>query len=144
MQFLSTKDFKNFSPHHLKDHTEGINCEKCSLGYYRPFSTPLNATNTCARCQCASERSTGNCAQYTGQCECKPEFAGLTCDRCADGFTGWPHCIPCTCNRAGSESDACFAPCRCKFGYLGPNCDRWVTFWGFWVLTYQGSVIGSL
>lgn len=60
--------------------TEGVNCEKCALGYYRPFDRPINATDSCIKCECNSERSTGNCAQYTGQCECKPQFAGRLCD----------------------------------------------------------------
>ena len=32
-------------------------------------------------CNCDSRYSTGNCAQNTGQCECKPQYAGKFCDR---------------------------------------------------------------
>jgi laminin alpha 3/5 len=40
--------------------------------------------------------------------------------------------VPCTCNQIGSENDACFAPCRCKFGYLGPYCDKCIDgYFGF-------------
>ncbi len=64
-----------------RDNTEGVNCERCAIGYYRPFGKHVNETETCLKCECDGERSTGNCAQSTGQCECKKEFTGLTCDK---------------------------------------------------------------
>ena len=64
-----------------QDNTEGVNCERCALGYYRPFDKHVNETGACLKCECDGERSTGNCAQSTGQCECKKEFTGLTCDK---------------------------------------------------------------
>ena len=32
-----------------RDNTEGINCNKCKDGFFRPIGRPLNATNVCQR-----------------------------------------------------------------------------------------------
>ena len=37
--------------------------------------------NNQIECECDNKYSTGNCAQTTGQCECKPQYAGKTCDK---------------------------------------------------------------
>lgn len=50
----------------------------------------------------------------TGQCVCKEGFTGRQCDTCAFGYRGFPECVRCECNSAGStNSDPC-APCTCK------------------------------
>ncbi len=83
-------------------------------------------------CNCDNKYSTGNCAQSTGQCECKPQYSGKTCEYCAEGYTDWPLCTACICNNIGSIGGTCYPPCRCKFGYLGPNCSECVDgYYGF-------------
>lgn len=32
-----------------RHNTEGINCNRCKPGYYRPYNKPLNATDVCQR-----------------------------------------------------------------------------------------------
>lgn len=32
-----------------RDHTTGINCNKCDYGYYRPVGKLLNETDVCQR-----------------------------------------------------------------------------------------------
>jgi len=32
-------------------------------------------------CRCDATYTTGNCMEGTGQCLCKPEYAGANCDR---------------------------------------------------------------
>ena len=113
--------------------TEGINCEKCKRGFYRPFDVPIDTEDACRPCECNNQYSTGNCAESTGQCECKPQYTGKNCEMCADGYTDWPNCKQCPCNHNGSlDGGSCFPPCRCKFGFLGPNCDKCVDgYYGF-------------
>lgn len=51
--------------------------------------------------------------------------------RCAEGFTEWPTCKACICNNNGSTG-GCYPPCSCKFGYLGPFCDKCIDrYYGF-------------
>ncbi|XP_070555377.1 laminin subunit alpha-like [Ptychodera flava] len=107
--------------------TEGINCEKCKAGYYRPRGVPRDSPNVCQPCDCDYFYSTGSCAEETGQCECRPEYAGVNCDRCADGYYGYPACRPCDCHRNGTRDGVCQVgggQCPCKPNYVGLNCDR--------------------
>jgi laminin alpha 3/5 len=32
-------------------------------------------------CNCDNRYSTGNCAQLTGKCECKPQYEGDRCEK---------------------------------------------------------------
>ncbi|XP_077991288.1 laminin subunit alpha-5-like [Glandiceps talaboti] len=107
--------------------TEGINCEKCKAGYYRPRGVQRDSPDVCQKCDCNFFYSTGSCADETGQCECRPEYAGPNCDRCADGYYGYPACRPCDCHRNGTEGGVCQVgggQCPCKFNYDGLNCDQ--------------------
>ena len=53
--------------------------------------------------------------QIPGQCMCKPGYCGARCEECAEGYTGFPNCEPCPCNRAGSTNpDTCIGECKCK------------------------------
>lgn len=49
------------------------------------------------------------CDSTIGQCACKPEYTGISCEECADGFyrdaSGF--CIPCECDLNGSQSKVC-------------------------------------
>ncbi|MGH0167146.1 UNVERIFIED_CONTAM: hypothetical protein FKN15_005041 [Acipenser sinensis] len=60
-----------------------------------------------------------------GSCHCKLGYGGQKCDRCAFGYTGFPHCIRCNCSLDGSQNtDPCEKPCNCKENVEGENCDR--------------------
>ena len=43
-------------------------------------------------CNCASTGAERDDCDRSGQCMCKFNFAGLTCDRCAAGFYRYPDC----------------------------------------------------
>ena len=44
-------------------------------------------------CACNKEGSRNmNCNPRTGQCECYPNYSGLNCNKCADGFETPPQC----------------------------------------------------
>lgn len=105
--------------------TMGINCQECKPGYYRNPNAPITSEQACIKCNCDTTYSTGNCAPLVGTCECKPEFKGINCTECSNGSPYWPSC-PCDCDVHGRADGSCNAPCNCKFGYLGPSCDRCV------------------
>uniref|UniRef100_A0A672U270 Laminin subunit alpha 3 n=1 Tax=Strigops habroptila TaxID=2489341 RepID=A0A672U270_STRHB len=125
--------------------TAGINCEKCAKGYYRPYGVSVRAIEGCIPCSCNLEHAEG-CEQGSGRCFCKQNFQGENCERCADGFYGYPFCvytpiypftspnpgdamagdiIACKCNPAGTQSGVCdfLGRCLCRSGVAGLQCD---------------------
>ncbi|KAM4841149.1 laminin subunit alpha-3-like [Thomomys bottae] len=72
--------------------TAGVNCEKCAMGYYRPYGVPVDAPHGCIPCSCDPERADG-CEQGSGHCHCKPNFHGDNCEKCADGYYNFPFCL---------------------------------------------------
>ncbi|XP_071537849.1 laminin subunit alpha isoform X2 [Panulirus ornatus] len=107
--------------------TEGINCDKCMPGYFRPYDRELNDTDVCQPCNCNSFYNTGNCAEGSGQCECRPEYLPPYCDACNDGYYDYPDCKPCDCHRIGTVGGICEVgggKCPCKDNYDGQNCDQ--------------------
>ncbi|XP_059055423.1 laminin subunit alpha [Achroia grisella] len=106
--------------------TEGINCNKCRPTFYRPRGSTWDMIDVCQPCQCDLHYSTGNCAEETGQCECRKEFLPPNCDACAYGYFDYPDCKPCTCNLNGTEGNNCTpigGLCPCKFNYAGDSCE---------------------
>ncbi|KAL0280200.1 UNVERIFIED_CONTAM: hypothetical protein PYX00_001570 [Menopon gallinae] len=118
-----------------RHNTEGINCNRCQKGYYRPFGRPLNATDVCERCQCDVYYSTGNCAEGTGKCECRKEYQEPKCDSCSFGYFGYPDCKPCECFLNGTRGYHCEVKdgaCPCKPNYFGKFCNSCAAgYYGF-------------
>ncbi|KAF4524711.1 hypothetical protein B566_EDAN013946, partial [Ephemera danica] len=138
------------------DHTTGVNCETCSDGYFRPPGVSRDNPQPCRPCQChPAGCPSGRCAsvaddgeeqvqviskasiewinvdeillQLPGQCECRPGYTGRHCDKCAPGYRGFPNCVTCPCNLAGTQLDQqadCEEDCRCKENVEGVKCDR--------------------
>ena len=104
-------------------------------------------------CNCHSSGSKNLVCTNDGVCNCKDEFSGQKCDKCALGYFGFPFCISiytlswptycpfrnltnmniseCNCNEAGSKSEdngiiGCTVKgnCNCKEGYFGEKCDK--------------------
>ncbi|XP_044311344.1 laminin subunit alpha-5 isoform X3 [Varanus komodoensis] len=133
-------------------HTAGINCERCSPGYYKSPDHPIDSPYICYRCNCESDFMDGTCEDLTGRCYCKPNYTGEDCDACADGYVDFPHCysvpvfsyndtgeqvlpagqiINCDCNVAGTRGNACrkdaqIGLCLCKPNFQGTQCDQCV------------------
>jgi laminin alpha 3/5 len=109
-------------------HTEGINCERCGRGYFRNFTRKVSDKDMCQACKCNLKVSTGACAEGTGKCECKPQFAGLECDECAVGYFDYAAgCKPCLCSINGTADHKCLPDsgrCVCKMNFDGDYCDR--------------------
>ncbi|MEQ2216991.1 Laminin subunit alpha-2, partial [Xenoophorus captivus] len=69
------------------------------------------------------------CDITTGQCLCRENVTGRTCDRCQSGFFGLQSgrsCQPCGCSQSGSVSELCDedGQCHCKEGVAGVRCDH--------------------
>uniref|UniRef100_A0A8B9ZNJ1 Laminin subunit alpha-2 n=1 Tax=Anas zonorhyncha TaxID=75864 RepID=A0A8B9ZNJ1_9AVES len=116
-------------------HTDGINCETCVDGYFRPKGVLPDSPDPCQPCSCDPNGSLHeNCVKdekhaegdmLPGFCHCKIGFAGEQCDRCALGYVGYPDCQPCNCSLKGSMNvDPCVGLCICKEHVEGENCDR--------------------
>lgn len=110
-----------------RHNTEGVNCENCVTGYYRPHGMPLDSPDVCQPCNCDLAFTTGDCEDGSGRCICRPEYAGPNCERCNVGYYGWPRCQPCDCNSNGTMNGVCEARggvCPCKYNYDGQYCDQ--------------------
>uniref|UniRef100_A0A8C6ZTL4 Laminin subunit alpha 3 n=1 Tax=Nothoprocta perdicaria TaxID=30464 RepID=A0A8C6ZTL4_NOTPE len=100
-------------------------CEVCKEHYfsYHPLAG-------CENCNCSHRgivnMASPECDKNNGQCNCKPGIKGRRCDQCAPGTYGFPNCIPCNCNRGGTEPAVCDPQtgiCLCKENVEGAKCD---------------------
>ncbi|KAM4543486.1 laminin subunit alpha-1 [Fundulus diaphanus] len=106
--------------------TAGKHCEVCRPGFYGDAVL----SKDCKDCGCDVNGSVSSlCDITTGQCLCRQNVTGHTCDRCQSGFFGLQSgrgCEPCGCSLSGSLSESCdeTGQCRCKEGVAGVKCDR--------------------
>ncbi|XP_077013786.1 laminin subunit beta-3 [Tamandua tetradactyla] len=118
-----------------RDHTEGRNCERCQLHYFRNRRPGASIQETCIPCECDPDGAVPGapCDPVTGQCVCKEQVQGERCDLCKPGFTGLTHsnpqgCHRCDCNILGSRRDMpCdeeSGRCLCLPNVVGPQCDQ--------------------
>ncbi|TMS01279.1 Laminin subunit gamma-1 [Larimichthys crocea] len=79
---------------------QGQHCEQCTVGYRRA-RPELGAFSACEPCNCNGHSDA--CNADTGACDCQDNTAGLSCERCKDGFYGDAtrgtsgDCQPCPC-----------------------------------------------
>ncbi|XP_073893131.1 laminin subunit alpha-2 isoform X8 [Macaca fascicularis] len=115
--------------------TAGINCETCIDGFFRPKGVSPNYPRPCQPCHCnpigslnevcVKDEKHARRGLAPGSCHCKTGFGGVSCDRCARGYTGYPDCKACNCSGLGSKNeDPCFGPCNCKENVEGGDCSR--------------------
>ena len=122
--------------------TAGLECEQCSVFYYRQPGTSLYSVNVCSNCNChlAGVTNSGDCQRGdltngdSGQCNCKLLTAGRTCDHCIDGFYNLSASNPDGCDQCGCDAtgtvggsvscDSITGQCRCKPHVVGLQCDE--------------------
>ncbi|XP_023422897.1 laminin subunit beta-3 [Cavia porcellus] len=118
-----------------RDHTEGKNCERCQLHYFRNRRPGAPLEETCIPCECDPDGAVPGapCDPVTGQCVCKEHVQGERCDLCKPGFTGLTHtnpqgCHRCDCSILGARRDMpCdeeTGRCLCLPNVVGPRCDQ--------------------
>uniref|UniRef100_A0A8D2DLV8 Laminin subunit beta-3 n=1 Tax=Sciurus vulgaris TaxID=55149 RepID=A0A8D2DLV8_SCIVU len=118
-----------------RDHTEGKNCERCQLHYFRNRRPGAPIQETCIPCECDPDGAVPGapCDPVTGQCVCKEHVQGERCDLCKPGFTGLTYtnpqgCHRCDCSILGSRRDMpCdeeSGRCLCLPNVVGPKCDQ--------------------
>ncbi|KAK3512952.1 hypothetical protein QTP70_031695 [Hemibagrus guttatus] len=109
---------------HCKENVEGARCDRCKPGYFDLSSlNPLG----CSKCSCSALGSLHSvCDAVTGQCVCRPNVVGRSCDRCAKGFWNLSSgCQPCDCdltNTMGNTCDQLTGQCVCRPGFGGRTC----------------------
>ncbi|XP_062260014.1 laminin subunit alpha-3-like [Platichthys flesus] len=111
---------------HCQHNTDGVNCERCIEGFYRPYGVPPESHDGCIPCRC-DERTTAGCEMGSGRCICKPQLTGENCDRCADGHYNYPQCIRYPIYPVTTKSPAgpFVEPTVCPLGYFGsPYCQQ--------------------
>ncbi|KAL6042057.1 hypothetical protein STEG23_022047 [Scotinomys teguina] len=118
-----------------RDHTEGKNCERCQLHYFRNRRPGAPIHETCIPCECDPDGAVPGapCDPLTGQCVCKEYVQGERCDLCKPGFTGLTYANPqgchrCDCSVLGARHDMpCeeeSGRCLCLPNVVGPKCDQ--------------------
>uniref|UniRef100_A0A3Q3BIM3 Laminin, alpha 1 n=1 Tax=Kryptolebias marmoratus TaxID=37003 RepID=A0A3Q3BIM3_KRYMA len=111
---------------HCLGNTAGRHCEVCRPGYY---GDAVHA-NDCKECGCdVSGAISTMCDVKSGQCLCRENVTGRTCERCQSSFFGLQSgygCQPCGCIQSASISESCDeeGQCQCIEGVAGDKCDR--------------------
>ncbi|XP_067120373.1 laminin subunit alpha lam-3-like [Centruroides vittatus] len=105
------------------NNTSGWNCHECAENY---FGNAL--LHNCQPCECNEYGSLSKeCDTSLGFCQCKGNYVGRNCARCADGYGNIEAgCLPCSCSKHGSISKYCdpvSGQCPCKPGIFGMKCD---------------------
>ncbi|XP_041469805.1 usherin-like [Lytechinus variegatus] len=120
-----------------KANVQGVRCDQCAPSYYN-----LQASNSqgCSPCSCNTDGTVNgstSCEAVTGQCECKTNVLGRTCNSCAPNTFGLDAdnvdgCESCGCDATGTQTgsngevlvcDQNSGQCSCLTNRLGRICD---------------------
>ncbi|NXJ74329.1 LAMB3 protein, partial [Trogon melanurus] len=115
--------------------TEGNNCERCKMNYFRNQRQDLTHPEACLPCECDPDGTMPGsvCDPLTGRCICKENVQGDRCHLCKPGFAQLANANPagcrrCTCNALGMRQDMpCddeTGRCFCLPNVVGNDCDQ--------------------
>uniref|UniRef100_A0A182X6E3 LANB2 n=1 Tax=Anopheles quadriannulatus TaxID=34691 RepID=A0A182X6E3_ANOQN len=122
--------------------TAGPHCDQCLPGH---FGDPLAEPHgSCEECSCyprgteQTEKGISICDAINGNCHCKPNVIGRTCNECKNGYwniVSGNGCESCNCDPIGSYNASCdtySGDCFCKPGVVGKKCDKCApAYYGF-------------
>uniref|UniRef100_A0A8D0LAX1 Laminin subunit alpha 3 n=1 Tax=Sphenodon punctatus TaxID=8508 RepID=A0A8D0LAX1_SPHPU len=106
-------------------HVEGPTCSVCKPLYWNLVK---ENSDGCTECQCdvtGTLSGVGECQQKDGDCHCKPNVCGDSCDTCEDGYYALQERNYFGCQ--GSVSHVCTelsGSCQCRRHIVGMACDR--------------------
>uniref|UniRef100_A0A6J0SY58 Laminin subunit alpha-3 n=1 Tax=Pogona vitticeps TaxID=103695 RepID=A0A6J0SY58_9SAUR len=109
---------------------EGPTCSICKPLYW---NLARENPDGCIECQCSAFGTLSGvreCQQVDGECYCKPNACGDSCDTCEDGFYGleaknYLGCQGCECDVGGAVSQVCndlSGDCQCRRHIVGKTC----------------------
>ncbi|XP_039999564.1 laminin subunit alpha-3-like isoform X2 [Xiphias gladius] len=115
---------------HCLPHVEGTLCNRCKPLYWNLVT---DNPRGCIECRCdlkGTLSGVGECEQKSGQCHCKPNACGHSCDSCEDGYfmlqkKYYFGCHGCQCDVGGAIGMACHeisGNCQCRKNIVGPKC----------------------
>ncbi|XP_067402634.1 laminin subunit alpha-3 isoform X1 [Emydura macquarii macquarii] len=111
-------------------YVEGPTCSRCKPLYW---NLARENPNGCTECQCdvsGTLSGVGECQQKNGDCHCKPDVCGGSCDTCEAGYYALENrnyfgCQGCQCDVGGSVSLMCSeasGACQCRNHIVGMTC----------------------
>uniref|UniRef100_A0A4W4GYM7 Usher syndrome 2A (autosomal recessive, mild) n=1 Tax=Electrophorus electricus TaxID=8005 RepID=A0A4W4GYM7_ELEEL len=109
----------------------GRRCDVCPHGFYGLQGALADGCRACGCHAAGTMKPDVTCHKDSGQCPCKANVMGLSCDRCNYGFKFLNHtnpdgCEPCGCHPDGSLHQFCdrvSGQCECRAGIRGLLCD---------------------
>ncbi|EMP38380.1 Laminin subunit alpha-3 [Chelonia mydas] len=120
----------------------GQQCDRClSEGYSFPYCQGSRGGwiegKGVRRCECQCDvtgtlSGVGECQQKNGDCHCKPDVCGGSCDTCEAGYYALENrnyfgCQGCQCDVGGSVNLVCSEPsgaCQCRNHIVGMTCQK--------------------
>ncbi|KAG6933637.1 laminin subunit alpha 3 [Chelydra serpentina] len=113
-------------------HVEGPICSRCKPLYW---NLARENPDGCTECQCdvtGTLSGVGECQQKNGDCHCKPDVCGGSCDTCEAGYYALENrnyfgCQGCQCDVGGSVNLVCSEPsgaCQCRNHIVGMICQK--------------------
>lgn len=122
-----------------KSNVQGLTCNECSSG---SFGFGASKTNGCFDCTCelaGTINSSLICDKTNGNCVCKDNVEGMSCNQCKSNTFGLnitdpEGCQPCNCDASGTENGDTITPhdlscdqntgqCTCLSNRFGRACD---------------------